>query len=320
MNTSSVHLRDLDNLVSAFSHMKDHPHDPRLSVLDAVSSDEKDKNDVFQRPLKYSCRTISPLRDQSVIDKIEHVTQASEESSLWASAANASNELHFGEHRFRGTASNQLSITSAILLESSSVIETDLYGTQHRKNSLHLISELCDRLATADPEKGQDSCPANYTPAATEAIFATAPMASTSQFIVHPNNQTDLSSAIPQNTPTCMQISAMEFSTTFEQSDYKNFSCTRMLAEPHNNLISTQNHLQTENSNGEIVAQYHEPFGTCCEPVGAVSHMEGMSEKLPPPLQSVTPIDAIYSPCQPEISQLLPDVNFAVSGSNTGRC
>lgn len=336
MNTSSVHLRDLDNLVSRFTdkkhsafHIKDRLHNPKFLVFDGVSSVEEGRNDVLNHS------SILPQSGQSMVDKIQHVTQISQEGNLLAPvaitqisqernllapAANASSELHFGEQRFHGTASNQLHIVGGRPLDSlSSVIETDPYDTQHRKNSLHLINELCERLAATDPETGKDSSPSDYTHTETETMFVTTPISSASQFIPYHNNITDLSCA---NASTCEQISAMEFSTTFGLSDYNTGSCSCVLADPHNYLISTHNRHATESGNEEILAQFYEPFGTCCEAFDAVSCMEDMVEKIPPPLQSDTPMDATYNPCKLKISQLLPDrlQNFAPTDSNTGRC
>lgn len=329
MNTSSVHLRDLDNLVSGFTdkkhsafHINDRPHNPKFLEFDGVSSDEEERNDVLNHS------SILQLSGQSIIDKIQHVTQTSEESnlhSLLAPATYASNEFHFEEQRFHGTTSmNQLHTAGGIPLDSSSpVIETDPYDTQHRKNSLHLISELCERLAATDPEKGKDSASSDYTHTETKTMFVTTPLSSASKFIPYHNNQTELTCAIPQNASTSEQVSAMEFSTTFVQSDYNNGSSSCVLADPHNYLLPTHNHHATENSNEEFLAQYYEPFGTCCEPFDDVSCMEDMVEKISPPLQNVTPLNATYNPSKPKISQLSPDDmqhNFTPTDSNIGRC
>lgn len=322
MNTSSVHLRDLNNLVSAFSgnshiefhYMKDLSHSTRLHVVDGASSYEQDRSHAATFSSKIYCPTISPLQSQSIIDENQHRT--STKNNLLATE-NEPNGVHFGEQRcFNGTVSTQLHITDEILVDSSSAIETDLSETQNRKNSLHLISELCDRVAASDTvEKGKHD-------KATQTVIADTPNDLASQRL-NLNNRTYLSYATPYSQPN-VQIPAMEISTTLEQSPDESCSCMReicsCISDSHI-LMPTHNIDAIGNSNEDFLAQCHEPCGTCCEPAGAVSCLEHMFDRIPPPLSCATPVDAIYKPCEREINQLLHDVQSSdeLTNSNTGR-
>ena len=299
MNASSVHLRDLNNLVSAFSgnshlgshYTEDPSHSTRFrAIVDDESSYEEDKSGATTFSSKIYCPTISPLQSQSITDKIQHRTLA--KNNLLASEKE-SNGLLFGEQwNFSGKELSSLDL--------SSMTETDLSETQNGKNSLHLISELCDRLTASDSaEKGKDNKASQ-----TEMVDTANDVASQR---LNVNNQTYFSYITPHSqTNTQVPIRANEISKTFVESPYGSYSCTLTdsdIAMPsHNNDAITCN-----DGYEDFLNQCDEPCagahvngllscGTCCEPAGAVSCLEHMIERITPPHSCATPVDGCYKP------------------------
>ena len=269
MNTSSVHLRDLDNLVSAFpsngdlgSHYtKDSSHSTRLHVVDESSCEEaRTRSHTTTFSSKICCPPISPLQSRSIFDQSQH--RISAKSNLLASEKELNALLPFGEQRsFNGTELG--------LLDSLSVTETDLSETQNRKNSLHLISELCDRLAASDSaEKGKHN-------KATQTAMVDTPNDSASQRL-NLNSQTYFSYATPHS-QTNTAVS------------------TALVERPHESYPGTQSDYNdaTENGYDDFLTQCHEPCGTCCEPGGAVSCLEHLIERISPPLSCTTPVNEL---------------------------
>lgn len=308
-NTSSVHLRDLDNLVSAFTdkhpsafHMKDRPDSAtRLQVLNGVTRDEYDTNDVFTRASKIHSPTMPPM----MISKIQHETGILAKSKFLVST-NALNELHFEEQVFNGTAGNQAQITDGISLDSSSVIEPDLSETQHTMDSLHLISELCDRLYSPTDFTATEtiSFPGSRKrrdhEVATETGFEDTPSTPAVQRL-NPNNQAVLSTssccaAAPQSVSTLQITSAdwLKIPARFGSSQSHNGNCSHN----YHAITPSRNHDATETSNEELLDQRHELLGACPEPNGAISYMEQMLERFPPR-------EMRSKPCEPDIGDVL---------------
>ena len=274
MNASSVHLRDLNNLVSAFSsnshlgphYAKDPSPSTRLHVLDDESSYEEDRRGVTTFSSKNYCPAISPLQSQSIIDRIQHGTFT--KNNLLASEKE-SNGLHFGEQwNFNGKESNSLGL--------SSVRETDLSETQNGKNALHLISDLCDRLTTNDfSEKGKRS------------------KATQTEMMDTPN---DVASYVTPHSQTNMPVPLLvnKISKTLLESPYGSHSCT--LSDSNISMPSYPNDT-IENGFEDFLTQCHQVCGTFCEPAGAVSYLEDMIERIAPPLSCATPaVDESYKP------------------------
>ena len=300
MNASSVHLRDLNNLVSAFSgnsrlgshYMKDLSQSTRFRVVDDESSYKEDRSGATTFSSKIYCPTISPLQSQSIINKIQNRTLA--KNNLLASEKE-SNGLLFGEQwaDFNGKEPSSLDL--------SSMTETDLSETQNGKNSLHLISELCDRLTASDSaEKGKDN-------KATQTEMAVDTANDVASQRLNVNNQKYFSYITPHSqTITQVPISVNEISTTFVESPYGSYSCTLtdsdIAMQSHNNDAIT-----CKDGYEDFLNQCHEPCagahgnglllcGACCEPAGAVSCLEHLIERITPPHPCVTPVDECYKP------------------------
>jgi len=304
MNTSSVHLRDLNDLVSAFSGIsnseshwtKDPLHNTRLRVEDGVSSYEEDRHVHESRtttfPSKIYPPTNQPVKSQLSFDKIKHRTSA--KNNLFASEKEP-NGVHFGEqcHFNNGT--------ELISLDSSSTIETNIPEIQNGKTSLHLISELCDRLAASD------SAEKSSHDKATQTVMEGTPNGLAPQAL-NLNNQTCFFHATPHSQTN---VPAMKISTALEQIPDESCSCT--LSDSHI-LIPGNKNDTTENSYNDFLAQYQGPCVTCCEPADAVSCLEHMME-------TITPVDETYKPCEMKINQLLPDIQSSkgLTNSNSGR-
>jgi len=303
MNTSSVHLRDLNDLVSAFSGnsnseshwTKDPLHNTRLHVEDGVSSYEEDRHVHESRtttfPSKIYPPTNPPVKSQLSFDKIKHRTSA--KNNLLASEKEP-NEVHFGEqcHFNNGT--------ELISLDSSSTIETNIPEIQNGKTSLHLISELCDRLAASDSaEKSRHD-------KATQTVMEGTPNGLAPQTL---NNQTCFFHATPHG-QTNVQVPAMKISTALENSRDE----TDSLSDSHILIPGNNNNDTIENSYNYFLAQYQGPCVTCCEPADAVSCLEHMME-------TITPVDETYKPCEMKINQLLPDIQSSegLTNFNSGR-
>ena len=301
MNASSVHLRDLNNLVSAFygdSHLgSDGTRDPsrstRLLAVDGFSSYEEDKPNSSATTFssKIYCPTNTQLQSQLITHKIEHRTSA--KNSLLA-AKKESNDVHFGKQW-------QTNGTELISLDSSSAIETDLPETPNGKNSLDLISELCDRFAASD------SAEKDKNDKGTQTVMVDTPN----------NSETYFSYAAPQS-QTNVQVPTMEISTAFGKSLYQ--SCSSTLSDSHV-LMRRHKNDATENSFDDFLAQRQEPCGTYCEPAGTVSCLEHLIERITPPLSCATPGDETYKPCVREISTLFLDIKSSdgLTNSNSGR-
>lgn len=302
MNTSSVHLRDLNDLVSAFSGnsnsdshwTKDPSHNTRLHVEDGVSSYEEDRHE--SRTTTFPSKIYSPtnplVKSQSIFDKFQHRT--SEKNNLFASEKEP-NGVHFGEQCYFNNR------TELISLDSSSTIETNIPEIQNGKTTLHLMSELCDRLAASDSaEKSRHD-------KATQTVMEGTPNGLAPQTL-NLNNQTCFFHATPNRQTN---VPAMKISTALEQSLDESYSCT--LSDSHI-LIPGNNNDTTENSYNDFLPQYHGPCVTCCEPADAVSCLEQMME-------TITPVDETYKPCEMKINQLLPDIQCSegLTNSNSGR-
>lgn len=279
MNASSVHLRDLNNLVSTFSgnshlgshYAEDPSHSTRLHVVDDESSYEEDRSGATTFSSKICCPTILPLRSQSIIDKIQHRTLA--KNNLLASEKE-SNGLLFGEQwNFNGKELSSLDL--------SSVTETALSETQNGKTSLHLISELCDRFTASDTaEKGKHN-------KATQTEMMDTPNDVASQGL-NLNNQTYFSYVTPHSqTNIQVPLRVNEISTALVESPYGSYSSNISMPSHNNDAI--------EDGYGDFLNQCHEPCGTCCEPAGAVSYLEHMIERITSPLSCATPMDETQS-------------------------
>lgn len=288
MNTSSVHLRDLDNLVSAYpgnsdlrsDYTKDPSYSKRLHVEDGGSSygEDRTRSHATNFSSKICCSIISPLQSQSIFDKIQHRISAKNNS---LASEKELNDPPFGEQwNFNGTELGSL--------DSTSVTETDLSETQNGKNSLHLISELCDRLAASDSaEKGK-----HYK--ATQTVMMDTPNDSASQRLNY-DNQTYFSYATPHSqTNIEVPVHVKEISTALVESPYGSYSCT--LSDSHM-LMPSHNNDAIGNGYEDFLTQCHEPCGTC-EPAGAVSCLEHMIERITPPLSCATPVDESYKPSE----------------------
>jgi len=289
MNTSSVHLRDLDNLVSGFpsnivlgSHKTNDPsHSTRLYVSDGESSYEEDRirSHATNFSSKISCPTLSPLQRQSIFDRIRH--RISAKTNLLALEKEL-NARPFGEQwNFNGTELGSL--------DSPSVTETDLSETQSRtENSLYLISELCDRLAASDSaEKGKHN-------KGTQTVVLDTPNDSQK---LNLNNQAYISYAKPHSqTNTAV-------STALVESPYGSYSGSQ---SDYNDAI--------ENGFEDFLAQCHEPCGTCCEPVGAVSCLEHVIQRISPPFSRTAPVNESHKPTERDIES-----SNGLTNSSSGR-
>ena len=305
MNTSSVHLRDLNNLVSALPcnghlgchYTKDPSDSTRLRAIDSAgaSSYEEDRTTRHATTFssKISCPTIS--QRQSIFDKIKH--QISGNNNLLASETKLIG-LPFGEQgNFNGTELGSL--------DSSSVTEADLSETQNGKNPLHLISELCDQLAASDSaEKGKHD-------KATQTEKVDTPDDSASQRL-YLNNQTYFSYATPHSqTNIQIPVRVKEISTALVESPYGSYSCA--LSDSHI-LMPNHNNDAIENGYEDFLSQCHEPYDTCCEPAAAVSCLEHMIERITPPLSCATPVDDSYKPNEQEMQ-----CSNGLTNSSSGR-
>ena len=303
MNASSVHLRDLNNLVSAFSgnsHLGSHyTKDPslvtRLHVVDDKSSYEEDRSGSPTFSSKIYCPTISPSQNQSIIDKIQH--RALAKNNLLASAKESSGLLFGEQWNFNGKELSSLDL--------SSVTETDLSETQNGKNSLHLISELCDRLTASDSdEKGKHN-------KGTQTEMVDTPNDVASQRL-NLNNQTYFSCITPHSqTKIQVPLRVNKISTALVESPYGSYSCT--LSDSN---ISTTSHNNDAIENGyeDFLNQCHEPCGTCCEPAGAVSCLEHLIERITRPLSCTTPVDERDKPSERDIQS-----SNGLTNSSSGR-
>ena len=136
-HSSSVHLRDLNKLVFAFSteeknqstfQVNDNPQDSNLRACFGVSNTGIDTKKDEAITLQTSTRDDYAALDQNQRDLIL-------------------------EQSFDG---NVEEVDMEEELSSGSCAETDPDETQKTKNSLHLITELCDRLLSRDGKRFED--------------------------------------------------------------------------------------------------------------------------------------------------------------------
>lgn len=251
-STSSVHLRDLDKLVSSFN-------------------EERRAVDMKNRKLVSG--------DCSTRDRIEYM-------SVGTLSSTDEQEVASFEERFNGTViegaiKNEVAFDST--LESGSDPGTDI---QYSKNSLNLISELCDRLITASLPNNSKHCvsqPSRNETWATPIVNATRKLEPAyDQTMLSPEGDgpAKCSSCSPgystQNTAT-LQVAPLMIKTNVVMNK-SNDGITAPLG--------MEQHKEAENYSNKQIGDYADqmPLDSCPQPIAAISRMQQMLERISPEL------------------------------------
>ena len=279
-NASSVHLQDLSKLVSAFNEkrntafqVKNDGQDSGFHASDGVTTVRttlKVDSNSEDRGL-----TMSTLRrDRAArLNWIQHVP--SKESS----------KVIFKEG-FNGISTECREVRS--LADSVPSTGTDSAATEGTRNSLYLINELCDRLVTNDPQNNKKYAD-NPTTTETTFLALETPFNCTSQ-LSYPGARENVLSA-PNATSNhygfytnSQQLSAEQISplknTTYFEPEQSNNSVT---APKERHGIECAINVN-ENTEEDSLDQRDQPLNTS-EPIGAISHMQQMLERLTSPVE-----------------------------------
>lgn len=258
-STSSVHLRDLDKLVSSFNEER-RAVDMKNRKLAIVSGDCQKRDRVEYM----SVGTLSSTNEQEV----------------------ASFEERFDGTVIEGAIKNEVAFDLTLGSESGPGIDI-----QYSKNSLNLISELCDRLITASLPNNSKHCVSQ--PSRNET-WAT-PIANATRKLEPAYDQTMLSpegdrpakcsscsrGSATQNTAT-MQVSPLIIRTNVAMNKSNDGITAPLVME----LSKTEAEKEAENNSTKEIGHYADqmPLDSCPQPIAAISRMQEMLERISPAL------------------------------------
>lgn len=256
-STSSVHLRDLDKLVSSFN-------------------EERRAVDMKNRKLVSG--------DYPTRDRIEYM-------SVGTLSSTDEQEVASFEERFDGTViagaiKHEVAFDSTLESESDPGIDI-----QYSKNSLNLISELCDRLITASLPNNSKHC---VSQPSWNETWAT-PIANATRKLEPAYDQTMLSPEgdgpakgsscsrgySTQNTAT-LQVSPLMIKTNVAMNKWNDGITAPLGME----LSKTEADKEAENSSNKQIGDYADqmPLDSCPQPIAAISRMQQMLERISPAL------------------------------------
>ena len=257
-STSSVHLRDLDKLVSSFNEER-RAVDMKNRKLAIVSGDCQKRDRVEYM----SVGTLSSTNEQEV----------------------ASFEERFDGTVIEGAIKNEVAFDLTLGSESGPGIDI-----QYSKNSLNLISELCDRLITASLPNNSKHCVSQ--PSRNET-WAT-PIANATRKLEPAYDQTMLSpegdqprkcsscsrGSETQNTAT-MQVSPLMIRTNVAMNKSNDGITAPLVME----LSKTEAEKEAENNSTKEIGHYADqmPLDSCPQPIAAISRMQEMLERISSP-------------------------------------
>lgn len=254
-STSSVHLRDLDKLVSSFN-------------------EERRAVDMKNRKLV--------SEDCPTRDRIEYM-------SVGTLSSTNEQEVASFEERFDGTViegaiKNEVAFDTTLESESDPGIDI-----QYSTNSLNLISELCDRLITASlPNNNSVSQPSRNETLATSIANATRKLElAYDQTMLSPEGDRPAKGSscsrgyATQNTAT-MQVSPLMIRTNVAM----NKSNDGITAPLGMELSKTEADKEAENNSTKQIGDYADqmPLDSCPQPIAAISRMQEMLERISPAL------------------------------------
>ena len=254
-STSSVHLRDLDKLVSSFN-------------------EERRAVDMKNRKLV--------SEDCPTRDRIEYM-------SVGTLSSTNEQEVASFEERFDGTViegaiKNEVAFDTTLESESDPGIDI-----QYSTNSLNLISELCDRLITASlPNNNSVSQPSRNETLATPIANATRKLElAYDQTMLSPEGDRPAKGFscsrgyATQNTAT-MQVSPLMIRTNVAM----NKSNDGITAPLGMELSKTEADKEAENNSTKQIGDYADqmPLDSCPQPIAAISRMQEMLERISPAL------------------------------------
>lgn len=254
-STSSVHLRDLDKLVSSFN-------------------EERRAVDIKNRKLV--------SEDCPTRDRIEYM-------SVGTLSSTNEQEVASFEERFDGTViegaiKNEVAFDTTLESESDPGIDI-----QYSTNSLNLISELCDRLITASlPNNNSVSQPSRNETLATSIANATRKLElAYDQTMLSPEGDRPAKGSscsrgyATQNTAT-MQVSPLMIRTNVAM----NKSNDGITAPLGMELSKTEADKEAENNSTKQIGDYADqmPLDSCPQPIAAISRMQEMLERISPAL------------------------------------
>ena len=257
-STSSVHLRDLDKLVSSFNEER-RAVDMKNRKLAIVSGDCQKRDRVEYM----SVGTLSSTNEQEV----------------------TSFEERFDGTVIEGAIKNEVAFDLTLGSESGPGIDI-----QYSKNSLNLISELCDRLITASLPNNSKHCVSQ--PSRNET-WAT-PIANATRKLEPAYDQTMLSpegdqprkcsscsrGSETQNTAT-MQVSPLMIRTNVAMNKSNDGITAPLVME----LSKTEAEKEAENNSTKEIGDYADqmPLDSCPQPIAAISRMQEMLERISSP-------------------------------------
>ena len=254
-STSSVHLRDLDKLVSSFN-------------------EERRAVDMKNRKLV--------SEDCPTRDRIEYM-------SVGTLSSTNEQEVASFEERFDGTViegaiKNEVAFDTTLESESDPGIDI-----QYSTNSLNLISELCDRLITASlPNNNSVSQPSRNETLATSIANATRKLElAYDQTMLSPEGDRPAKGSscsrgyATQNTAT-MQVSPLMIRTNVAM----NKSNDGITAPLGMELSKTEADKEAENNSTKQIGDYADqmPLDSCPQAIAAISRMQEMLERISPAL------------------------------------
>lgn len=254
-STSSVHLRDLDKLVSSFN-------------------EERRAVDMKNRKLV--------SEDCPTRDRIEYM-------SVGTLSSTNEQEVASFEERFDGTViegaiKNEVAVDTTWGSESDPGIDI-----QYSTNSLNMISELCDRLITASlPNNNSVSQPSRNETWATPIANATRKLEPAyDQTMLSPEGDRPAKGSscsrgyATQNTAT-MQVSPLMIRTNVAM----NKSNDGITAPLGMELSKTEADKEAENNSTKQIGDYADqmPLDSCPQPIAAISRMQEMLERISPAL------------------------------------
>ena len=223
-------------------------------------------------------------------------------------------EMNFEEQYSNGTTIKQMQIKNGIQLDSSSAASIDPSEKQQAKTSLHLISELCDRLVETPKD-----CKHPYS---TECVtnkgtLLDTPIKPAPQRLNWPDEQSDLSCGASQRETFSQFTSDTNISARLGPVQAYNGSCACVQFN-RRLLMLTNNYRATEHSNKDLPVRFHEPLAARPQSTDIISYMEQMIQRISPTHHNATPSDATWKRCEPEISSDMLQSGFTLSNFDSG--
>lgn len=261
-HSSSVHLRDLGKLVSAFSEKQHSPFEvnadeqlSRFLVPDGVTSQRMSCNSDDQRLNKPS---------------FTHVNARLHEAE----------NILLAEHFNENTREEKITGESPLELASTS----DLCEATQEKNSLYLINELCDRLIA----KASQSSERNDDYLKTEAISDT-PIICAAERSTYSEACEQISYSVPNTYESYYGFiddnSHLSILNTSHNGSHDSMSVP---SEQNGTIMLSieKTSYATEISGQNCLAKKHQALESN-KPTGAISQIQQMVEQLSPPLERI---------------------------------